>query len=180
MRCALHPSRAYRLGQTGYRWRDTRAIPAGGLAARGCQTRVLRGLRAAVRPPGAIPQSPRHRSPGHACSFPSYFHFFIPGYRTRRIARYRPARKLRKILRIFWRTGVVGLYAKMRWRKTQRHGGCELLQPTHLHIEPRLRVRTIPIRPAYTGAQILHAKFAQPFHSEFQSVILIVEPLADP
>src|SRR6476620_4716473 len=63
--------------------------------------------------------------------------------------------------------------------EAERESGAERLQRLHLAIKPCFRVFTVPIRPTYSSAQILHAKTLEPFDGEIQPRIFIVKPLAD-
>src|SRR5690606_15364265 len=49
----------------------------------------------------------------------------------------------------------------------------------HLTVEPRLRVRPVPVRPAQSRAQLPYAHPAEPLHRALDAMILEVEPLAD-
>jgi hypothetical protein len=48
----------------------------------------------------------------------------------------------------------MGGYAQVLRRKTQRHSDVELVQCSHLPIEPLLRVGAILVRPAHSGPEM--------------------------
>src|SRR5690606_33898467 len=49
----------------------------------------------------------------------------------------------------------------------------------HLAVEPVERAGTVPVAPAYAGAQTAHAESAHPFDGLVEARVLEVEPLAD-
>lgn len=71
-------------------------------------------------------------------------------------------------------------YAQMLRGKAERHRSLELLQRSHLPIEPLLRIGTIPVRPTHAGPQMSDLEPSQPFHARVQPMISEMKPLADP
>ena len=65
-------------------------------------------------------------------------------------------------------------------RETERQRDGERLERLHLAVEPRLRVRALPVGPAQAGAEVPDAELLQPADAALEPRVLEVEPLADP
>ncbi len=98
---------------------------------------------------------------------------------SRHIPLHHLARKLGKLPRLQRRTGAVRSFPAGGWRKTQCNRRVKFRQGRHLPVVPLQRPRTAPVRPTDARAQFFHPHFSQPFHREFQPVVLEMKPLAN-
>ena len=84
-----------------------------------------------------------------------------------------------KLLRHLRWTRAIRCLAPRRRSETKSDRCIEIVQRVHLPVEPSARARPMPVRPADSRPQLLHAQFLQPVHCEVEAVIFKVKPLAD-
>lgn len=69
--------------------------------------------------------------------------------------------------------------AARRRSEAERYSQVELIERSHLAVEPGGCVGPMPVRPAQTRPQVLDSQPSKPSNSIVQPVIFEVEPLAD-
>ncbi len=67
----------------------------------------------------------------------------------------------------------------MLWRETIGDRHIELLQRSHLPVEPRVGMRSKAVGPTQPGPEVFYSEFSQPIHSLLEPVIFEVKPLTD-
>src|SRR5204863_6730959 len=84
-----------------------------------------------------------------------------------------------ELVDVFRGARVMRTHAGALGRKAERQGDVERFERLHLAVEPCLRVRPVPVRPAQAGTQMSDAEPLQPADGAIEAWILEVKPLAD-